>query len=426
MDIIRANTGVSGDRNWKFTALDLACFGMIIKGQWIFAKIPNIEQMKSSLAEVLDYYPHLAGRVKDNNCIEMNNEGVVFEVVDNFVYSLADVTKMRKSLDKFNAGINLKNFKKGLAAPLSIRLTKLFDGAILSVHCAHVCMDGTGFYSFVDNWSRIARGESITTPTLDQSVIPVGGELTKETVSQLQVKHGWKPVGFGSLIGFVFQNAAGITSTVTEPIHISDEQINTLKDKIAESGIKCGTHASLSALILKLIIEMNGFKKPVKCTNSSVVDFRGRVANVSATYTGNAVINIETAEFSSDVSIAELARVVNESLQKIHTSELEEIVKLSINAMFYKLPMAPFDLKAMNASRPSVFNINNQRKFPVYDVDFGQGKPLLALPNDLPDQVKFWPSTPDSPGVEIYLGSQVAVKYNNCRNRDQLLADLLS
>lgn len=46
-------------------------------------------------------------------------------------------------------------------------------------------------------------------------------------------------------------------------------------------------------------------------------------------------------------------------------------------------------------------------KFPIYDVDFGDGKPLLILPDDLADQIEFEP-LPDKSGVEIIFRGYLA------------------
>jgi len=39
---------------------------------------------------------------------------------------------------------------------------------------------------------------------------------------------------------------------------------------------------------------------------------------------------------------------------------------------------------------------------PVYDLDFGSGKPQFVIPHDLLDQVLIWPAHPDKGGVDVY------------------------
>jgi len=67
-----------------------------------------------------------------------------------------------------------------------------------------------------------------------------------------------------------------------------------------------------------------------------------------------------------------------------------------------KLSYDPFKLPDMHAKKPTVAYINNFSKLPIYDLDFGSGKPQFVIPHNLYDQVVIWPAYPEKGGVEVY------------------------
>src|SRR5690554_7539148 len=62
---------------------------------------------------------------------------------------------------------------------------------------------------------------------------------------------------------------------------------------------------------------------------------------------------------------------------------------------------------------------------PIYECDFGKKNPVFSYPNDLPDQVKLWPSTPDKPGVNIYFSGYLAKNYSKIKNKREWLSGVI-
>lgn len=424
METITATKQSEKFSRWSFSQLDLNCLTLVIKGMWVFDYTLDEEQLTTSLAELLSYYPHLAGRVKDHKEITLNNKGVAYKTVSQKDTATEDIQQIKNPLDHFNEGLDIKDFSKGNASPLSIQLTQLSNGSVLNIHCAHVCMDGHAFFDMVENWSRLYQKQAIIPPTLTLSS-KVLEEIPSKEEAQKQVQQKqWKSVGIGSLFRFFWQKVTGVQKHVTAPIFISNTYIQELKNSLENSsGQRYSTHTVLSALFTKLCYKLNDFKKSTACSQISVIDLRGQLEGIEPSYVGNAVMNVVTPEFSPDRRLDEIAEIIDHSVQSMlkDSKTLREHVQLNIATARYKLPYTPFDLKAMNASRPTCFYVNNLLKFPIYDLDFGKGKPILVLPNDLPDAIKFWPSRPEQSGVNIYLRGYLAKRYNKIASQEEWL-----
>lgn len=414
MEIIKASGNRMVQSKWIFTPLDISCMNMVIKGTWLFSSHPQPQILQNSLSELLRYYPHVAGRICNGKYIEINNTGVSFTFSEEPGITTKDVLSDSKAIDRYAAPIDLKKAKKGESPLFTVKLTHLKDGSILSVHCAHVCMDGSSFYTMMQNWGKLARKEIVEPPVLDQSLFPVTDKsVTKEQVTEKVMERKWKSVNFSFIIDHIISGIKGINHHRTGAIKLSNKDIAQLKQKIEdETGKTFGTHAVLCAWITKMCLELFKIEKDKTCSVISVVDARGRAGNIPENFIGNAVSNIPSAGFPAGANISVFAEAVANSLKILQEpQQFEEFILLNLYAMEYTLPFVPFDVKAMNSKHPTVIYINNFSRFPMYDIDFGTGRPFRILPHDLPDAVKVFPS-PNGEGVEIYLAGYLAKYYN--------------
>jgi len=418
MDIIRAAENFHDNTEWVFTPLDRSCAKMVIKSVWLFGGKLDVEVMRESLGRLLSFYPHVAGRIRQGSYIDINNEGVDFSVETRSSVTFENILRDRKALDRYSRGIDLKRASKGESPLMSVTLTEIEGGCVLSVHCAHVCMDGSTFYGMMRNWGLLARGQKIVPPVVDQSRFPhAGGSLPREQAMAKAIDMGWKPVSFSLLLTKIYQSATGVDKVRSGPINIPQALVEKARNFVASAGgRRYGDHAVLSAIVSYMLIRLSGLENDVMCSVLSVADVRGRIKSVPHEFAGNAVSNIPSPVFPAGAGLADIAAAVDESLKSMFSDpeKMKEFVELNLYAMEYKLPLVPFDIKGMSAKRPMNIYINNFSRFPVYDIDFGHGMPFRILPNDLPDAVKIFPS-PSGEGVEIYLTGYPARYYNRIK-----------
>ncbi len=403
---------------WEFTPLDKACYKMVIRGTWVYDKHLDTEQLKKSLSKLLSYYPHLAGRMKDDRGIALTNEGVSFTVSDRPDLPIAKVLKREDLLTIKECTMDIKpiRLRKGLIAPLSVKLTRLKNGSVLGIQCSHACMDGDSFYTMVYNWGQIYKNEFFDEPVLDQSLLPIPEDTTADKIKAAALEAGWKTLSIFSIIKLLPVIASGVIKKRSRPFYISAKTISCLKKQIANTtGISCSSNVVLSALISKRCIDLYNHSENTRCIVINVINTRQRLAGIPSTYAGNSSLSIATSAFPVEADIDQIASIIHHTLEPVRKSPsptLQKLMQLNLYVMKHKLPLAPFDILGMYAKKPTIMYLNNFSKLHIYDIDFGQGKPIRVIPHDLHDQIVIWPTPSATGGIEVYF-SGIPVHYVN-------------
>jgi len=426
-EMIRA-AGAQPGGEWRFSVLDRACLNMVIKGMWLFHGRLDAAAMKESFARLLGYYPHLCGRVMRGEAVACDNSGVPFAVDEAPRCRLEQAVLMPDAPKRFGAHFDLSGFKRGRQAPLSVRLTRLADGTVLSLHGAHGCMDGDAFYTLVENWGRLHRGEPVVQPVADQSLLPQPATLSAEELLRSVKAAGWYPVGWRQLFQTVWAAATGIGRRRSLPLHIGAGDLEQLRQAFNDRhGVRYGIHVILSALVAKMCIRLEGLAPETACSHITVTDLRGRIPGLPAGFAGHAVCNLTAGPFPAGSTLFEVAASVDAMLRKMFGDDgagLGEFTALYFAAIAGRVPYLPINLSGMNSRRPTVFYVNDFLKLPLYGMEFGTGAPYAVLPHDLPDQVKIWPSPPDRPGADLYFTGHLA-RLVDSSDTAGLLADML-
>lgn len=429
-EFIQAEESRPSPGGWQFSPLDQICLHMVLRGTWLFAGQLDADELKKGLMKLLAYYPHLAGRMKENSGITFTDEGVPFTVVDQPDLCLEDLYRSDDftNIKEMSTAIKPAKLKKGLDSPLSVKLTRIKDGSVLGVQCSHACMDGDSFYTMIYNWGRICRNLEVTEPVLDQSQFPAPVELSKEEAENAARESGWVKMSWLFLFKMVPLYLSGTLTMRSRGYHIPAEVIERLKQRISgETGISCTANVALSALITKKCFELYNHDEGALCSQVTVVNCRGRLAGLPHGFAGNASTTVVTPSFKAGLSMADIAVIIDQALAPVRqepSSKLQELLSISLNAMKHKLPYAPFDVPGMHAKKPRVAYINNFSKLPIYDLDFGSGKPQFAIPHDLLDQVVIWPAHPDKGGVDVYFSGMPAREIQKMKIDRSFLQDL--
>ncbi len=329
--------------------------------------------------------------MKEASGITLTNEGVPFTVVDKPGWQLKDLHQRDDvtNINEMTTGIKPARLIKGLDSPLTVKLTRLKDGSVLGMQCTHACMDGDSFYTMAYKWGQICRNQEIGKPVLDQSRFPVPGELAKEEAEKAARESGWVNVSLLSFAKLLPHYIFGTLKMRSRGFHIPSDLIERLKQEIAgETGIRCSANVALSALITKECFNLYNHAEDTTCSQVTVINCRERLPGVPSTFVGNASTTITTTAFKAGASMAEIAVMIDQTLDPVSqkpSARLQELFAINLNVMKHRLPYAPFDVPAMHAKRPTVAYINNFSKLPIYDLDFGSGKPQFVIPHDLSD-----------------------------------------
>ncbi|MGN0033593.1 MAG: acyltransferase [Candidatus Limimorpha sp.] len=403
----------SAVKMWRFSTLDMSVGDMVIKSVWVFPVRLDTVKMAEGLSVLLERYPFLAGRLKSAAGIECNNEGVFFEVTERSDTNTAAVLSNPDIYNDYALRLDMKGFKEGRCAPATFCVTNIVDGSVLSVQMAHICMDGSAFYRMVDDWGMICREVAHSFTQVSQYLVPELPFKSKSAVISEAEKNGWKKLGFKQLFKMIFYSMSKNSKLFSEPAVIGGEMLEKAKTAVsASAGMEIGTHALLSAVLLKMCMKLNASHNE-DYSLISVTDIRGRYSAIPADYVGNAVSNIVTPSLNTESSLHELAKQIQVNNKRYFDNAgniLDDYVNLNIYSVKYRLPYLGFDVESMNDKNPKAIYINNQLRFNVYGLDFGNGRPSVVIPNDLPDMVKLWPVNDGKGSVMIILRGYVAKK----------------
>ena len=428
IECIRAVENIHPLKEWKLSLVDHSCYPMVIRGTWIFDQQLDVNIMKTGLKKLLNYYPHLSGRMKNKNSVHFTNDGVPFNESDESDLTIENVYKMKNSIKHFTSEIRPPKIKRGIDPPMSIKITKLKNGYVLGIQCSHMLMDGDSFYTMVYNWGKICKKEDFKPPLLDQSLIPAPEILAKDQVLKTAYEHGWKKISKLSLLRLLPKLISGILKERSNAFYLSPKSIQQLKEKVSTDNLfTCSTNTALSAFITKMFMELFKHDKKTKCKQVTVADIRNHLEGTPSNFVGNASTFITTPSFLPSASVDEIAKIIHQTLEPIRqtpSQELKEIMTMSMNLMHHKLLVFPFDFAELHSKKPTVIHINNFSRLHIYDIDFGSGKPVSVIPHDLGDQVLIWPAHPNKGGIEIYFAGMPARRIQKLNEENSWIQEM--
>jgi hypothetical protein len=392
--------------------LDRANLLLVLRGTWLFAQPLDSECLQHGLAQLLVLYPHLAGRMVKGERIDCNNAGVSWRTEQRLDLTLRDVMTGRISADTFADKINIRRVKHGRQSPMTVRVTQLCDGAVLSVCCSHGVLDGRGFYTMVSNWGRICAARPIERPILDQSLLPSFAMRSKAEMVRHAQEAGWQKLSWWSLLSMLPKLLFGGLLRRTGPFYFSPEAIQRLHQTVQSelgSSVAFTDNDVLSGYLANICALLHNLPKGTPCTQVTVLDMRQRITSLPRSFVGNAAWVVRGAQFAAGTPCSEIARRTREAVEPFlqrPSEPLLDLLRLGLESMHHRVFWLPYDLPSMHNRRPTLTYINNFARLPIYDVDFGDDRhpiiPIQVIPHNLPDPVLIWPASPERGGVEVY------------------------
>ncbi len=411
--LVQASRAPKPDAVWELSGLDRANHFLVLRGTWIFEGGLEPEQLKRGLGALLNHYPHLAGRMREGGRVVLNNTGVPFTHAHTPEHQRRQLEQDHGFARFFHPQWRQGRVKKGLDAPLALRLTELADGQVLSVTCTHSCMDGASFYGMVQRLSQLCAGRSIEPPVLDQGLLPTPALRSKAEVERDARDAGWRPPAIFRSLPTLAKLAFGGLTNRSRPIHLDEVFLARLRRQGGEGcpdDIRLGDNDLLTAHLSMAVSRLYGHRPDTPIQQVVVIDARRRIASIPATFVGNAALNPLGARFTLGEPLPAVAQATHRALAPMlvrPSPATTRQVLLARELMDHGVILMHFDISAMHSAKPTVCYVNNFVRMPIYDLDFGLPgapvRPVLAIPHDLPDPVLLWPGPPGRGGVELYL-----------------------
>ncbi|XVF85145.1 hypothetical protein PTKIN_Ptkin17bG0094700 [Pterospermum kingtungense] len=350
-------------------------------------KIKTSDQLKKSIARALTYFYPLAGRIMENKqFVDCNDEGIPF-VEARVKCPLSDVTS-----NPVPCEINkLLPFKINEAGefPLGIQFNIFECGGIgIGVCMSHVIGDALSLLTFVNMWAAISRGEN-------KLVAP---EFVSASLFPPRDLSGYKP-RLPQTKEKVITKRFVFTASKIEEIRRKYADNTSLENQTRPTRIE-----ALSAFIWTRFVTVTGaISRPDKSfTIGHMINLRTRINPPQSEYSFGNLWSFTVTYPSIDGTGESYHNLVTEMKDSIKRMDKEFVKKIQDG---YNHMVHSRERTASIAKGEIIpFAFTSLCRFPIYDADFGWGKPIWAASasRDIPNFVVFM-DTVDGNGIEAWV-----------------------
>ncbi|KAJ9160269.1 hypothetical protein P3X46_025683 [Hevea brasiliensis] len=383
-----------------------------------------VSLLKNSLSQTLSYFPPLAGRLKtDSNgyvYITCNDAGVDFLHACATHLSICDilspvyVPECVKSFFAFDRTVSYDGHYKPI---LAVQVTELADGVFIGCALNHSVTDGTSIWNFFNTFAELSRGikkiSQVLQPDFSRNSVLISQEV-------LQVPEGGPKVTFNEnepLSERIFSfsreailklkaranNKKWIENSGIDAVELMGKQSNDpyhhqingktnmtailenwLKNAVSKpqemesnnrtpTVVEISSFQSLCALLWKAVTRARKLSPTKTTTFRMAANCRHRLnPKLHPLYFGNAIQSIPTYASAGDVLSRDL-RWCAEQLNENVIAHNDEMVRRFVKNWEEDpkcFPLGNFDGASMT--------MGSSPRFPMYDNDFGWGRPLAV------------------------------------------------
>ncbi|OVA19046.1 Transferase [Macleaya cordata] len=364
--------------------------------------------IKKSLAETLTRFYPLAGRIKDADSliVDCNDDGVDYleARVNNCALSQViqhpDVRELEMKFlpfdpyfddvseisNKSSSGFNSKAL---LAVQVNIFEEEYCGGMAIGVCMSHKIADALSLFTFINQWAATAREatEQIKSPFFGLSYLfpapryDLMGFIQSPPIMKEEIVT--KRFVFGA------SKIADLQKQINRIISTKSNDGGGSKDHDHEYNKPTSVEV-VSAFIWRCFMDVNRAKKELGtaaakfCAASQSVNMRNRmVPPLPKTCFGNMVgFTVALSTFCSTNGEAEkinqypyLVSKLRESINKIDDVHIREMQ--TTNAFFNSMKLIT---ESIISGETVLIHISSFCRFPVYEANFGWGKPIFASP----------------------------------------------
>ena len=398
-------------------------YGAYLGVQYVFNDTLDANALSRAVGVLCAQFPLLTGRIDyfNKTIVRCQNPLFLSHQV-NYPGSAIDhaqIGTIQTNRFDFVDEPSRRHILKGDGPLITIKLTEFSQGgSILGLAINHVITDATGFHKLTHHLAAIYRTELVGSDHPDWpfftrlKAFEFGTNRNRnEWVRDLKI-YGWsKPAKMQGVLGapmrwMIVFGMSTIAKQNRLVISFTRDQIAQLKDTVhAESGEDwISTNVAISAhfaSIMARLLASDRRHKPFRI--GQLLDLRDRYfeddRSEQSNFIGNAIlIHTEKAKFPGDIKRYDrgaFARFFKKTLSEIDTQSLQHRMDLIADSL-----RLGYNYPGLEMSDP-LLAVNNQSKMPVYDVEFGNQRPIRVIPQDVGDNIMFFPA-PDG-GMEIYI-----------------------
>ncbi|MCL7042081.1 hypothetical protein MKW94_011731 [Papaver nudicaule] len=326
------------------------------------------DRLKKSLSETLTRFYPIAGRIRDNNTwVECNDEGVEY-IETRINGKVSDFTMTSKLLHQLVPVHN--NLATEVPAVIQVNFFEC-GGVAITVCISHKIGDTSTYATFINSWAATARrapADQVACPSFDsQSLFPI---LVPDTDTD------WR--GYGS------SDEEENENLVTKRLVFDGEKVNALRERIGDTltTLKYPTRVeAVSALIWKSAIEArlatspepeDDLKPEIVSEMNIVVNVRKKMDPPLADSSFGNIFSMATAKASitsAGVYFDDLVGQIRIAISRIdgdHVKKMQNDEHSDDEEEGYDHDHDDDD---------NDYWLMSWCNFPLYEIDFGFGKP---------------------------------------------------
>jgi len=356
--------------------------------------VSAVELLKKGLSEVLVHFYPLAGRLITSSdgvlYIDCNDAGadlIEASAPDVLIQEIAgpEGSPVVGQLFALDGAINLDGHFLPL---LAVQVTKLRDGIAIGFTFNHAVADGTSLWYFINSWADLCRGAAaVSDPPLHSRCFDIKDSHIALNLPITQTIREFSPPPLSEKV-----------------FHFSKETILNLKDRANRNNsngpIIISSFQALCAHLWQAITRARGLLPHEPTTFRLSVNCRSRlIPPLPFSYFGNAVQLINTTVTAGELLAADISSAAS-LLHRIiwpHTDA-------HIRAELQRFNQHPTLSKLDGTMRDNSVLIGSSPTFPMYDNDFGWGRPLRVRSgwaNKFDGKVSLYPAREGGGSVDL-------------------------
>ncbi|PNT73607.1 putrescine hydroxycinnamoyltransferase 1 [Brachypodium distachyon] len=334
----------------------------------------DVAKLKAAMAKALVAFYPLAGRLRVDDSgrteIDCAGQGVLF-VVAHSDFAADDFNDCQPSPELRKLFVPHIDGSSGIVFGVQVTFLKC-GGVALGTALHHVAADGVSAFHFFQTWSAFSRnnGENVTT-TLD---LP----CHDRTLLRARCPPVVHPDSLDVFYPFKINPCEPLGPIINKIFAISDDQVDALKR--ACGGVS--TFCAVTTHVWRCLCAARQLPSDTTTRLTFTANVRGRMRPpLPAHYFGNAIIWLTSAGKVHDVAspskemMASVASRIRGTIRRMD----EEVVHSAIDYLEQQetgnKPAPP----SGNSLSKTELRVVSWLGMPVYDADFGWGKPLMML-----------------------------------------------
>ncbi|KAD4585563.1 hypothetical protein E3N88_23164 [Mikania micrantha] len=344
-----------------------------------FTMATFLEDLKDSLSATLTHFHPLAARlatIKQQNPSSL----VIFLNPENspgarFIHSAVNL-KMADILTPNDVPSIVESFfdhHKAIChdghdlSLLSVQVTELIDGIVISCSMNHMVADGTSFWYFFKSWSEMFISKS------------------RNSISRPPILGRWIPEGSGPIYTLPFKHEDQFIERPNDTLfrerifRFSSDSLSELKKKVNSecNTTKISTLQSLGGLVWRCITRARRLPAGVETSCALAADNRRKLSPpVPENFFGNLAFGVKgraTAGELLDHGVGWAALQLHEAVANYGDKEIKKVMDWWVQNPFVINLAAQFDRNKTDVQ------MGNSPRFDSYGIEFGLTKALAVL-----------------------------------------------